>query len=245
MSQSPIEETISRFIAHMQERYGVLSVMLAGSYVAGTMQPHSDIDVFFIWRNEGKSMRGRMFFEGQEFEYFLSPEWKYYDRLEKDLAAQQIYAAGRVVLDSDGRFEKIKQAAEQKVRDYAPTLTGADRANLSFQVETVMKDGMDLLALGQLDNFRYLSGRHIPRFCDMAAKARGKYPVYQKYAVERLRLVDPDLTALIQALYQAPGAEEALGAWEALCRHMLKVLGDVDISSYQAVTAIRKKESAR
>lgn len=244
MSQQPLEETIERFIAHMRGKYGILGVMLSGSYVTGKMRPHSDIDVFFLWRSEAESMRGRMFFEGREFEYFLSPEWKYYDRLEKDLAAQQIYAMGRVTWDPEGLFGKIKQAAERKVREYAPRLCAAERASLSFHVETILKDGMDLLGSGQMDDFRYLTGRHIPRFCDMAAKARGKYPIYQKNAMERLRLIDPDLTERLQALYGASGTRQTLGAWEALCRHVLALLGDVDISDYRALTPIAKKEKA-
>lgn len=76
MQQAGLEGVIARFITKMQQQYEIEGALLTGSCVSGKMQAHSDIDVFFIWRNQGESMRGRSFCEGQEFETFFSPAWK-------------------------------------------------------------------------------------------------------------------------------------------------------------------------
>lgn len=60
----------------------MIEAMITGSYITGNMKPNSDIDIFFIWNEENKSIRG---------------EWKYYERLETDLTSQQIYATGKIL----------------------------------------------------------------------------------------------------------------------------------------------------
>ena len=85
MRADQLDKAVLGFLALMQERHDILGAMLTGSYVTGTMMPHSDIDVFFIWQDEGRSMRGCTVFEGVAFEYFFSPVWKYRDRLKTDL----------------------------------------------------------------------------------------------------------------------------------------------------------------
>ncbi|GEM_PF-1412392 len=243
MRADKLDKAVQGFLALMQERHDVLGAMLTGSYVTGTMMPHSDIDVFFIWQDEGRSMRGCTVFEGVAFEYFFSPVWKYRDRLKKDLVAQQIYAKGRIVLDTGGVFQAIKEEALRRVAAYAPVLSPQDRADLSFQVETVMKDGLDLQMAGRGEDFRFLAGKNIPFLCDVAAKVHKQYPVYQKYAMEQLRALDPSLAAHLRSLYQAAAGQELLAAWQALCSHVLGLLGDVDNSNYQSVVMISEKES--
>ncbi len=242
MTKPGLEGIIRRFISQMQGKYDVLGAMLTGSYVTGTMMPNSDIDVFFLWGNERESMRGRTFFEGVEFEYFFSPEWKYYDRLKGDLVAQRIYAAGKIVLDSGDRFRRIQQEAQKKVQAYQPEMSPQEKVDLSFQVETIMKDGMDLLEADKRDSFRYLAGLKIPQLCGLAAKVQGKYPMYEKYAMEQLKALDARLFELVQGLYHSDG--EAQLAWQDLCRYVLELLGNPDIRDYQSITPITNKENA-
>ncbi|NLE70026.1 MAG: hypothetical protein GX611_07540, partial [Clostridiales bacterium] len=46
MRADKLDKAVQGFLALMQERHDVLGAMLTGSYVTGTMMPHSDIDVF-------------------------------------------------------------------------------------------------------------------------------------------------------------------------------------------------------
>ncbi len=235
-----VDDVVMRFIGKMRDEYDVVGAMLTGSYVTGTMQKHSDIDVFFVWRDEEQSLRGRLFFEGVEFEYFFSPEWKYYERLNSDLVAQQIYASGKIVFDSQEIFQKFQAVAQNKVQNYVSTMNVQERTDYSFHVETVMHDGLDLLEVGKRDNFLYLAGRYIPQFCDMAAKVHGKYPVYEKYAMEQLSLIDLTLAEKVKQLYSASSIENIQTEWRGFCRSILSLLGDMDISHYQSATSLKK-----
>ncbi|NLB72816.1 MAG: hypothetical protein GX795_02130, partial [Firmicutes bacterium] len=91
-----LESVVEDYVKKMRQDYGMIGAMVTGSYVAGNMGPNSDIDIFFIWNQENRSMRGREFYRSVEFEYFVSPEWKYYERLKSDLTSQQIYATGQI-----------------------------------------------------------------------------------------------------------------------------------------------------
>jgi predicted nucleotidyltransferase len=43
----------------MKREFNMIGAMITGSYITGNMKPNSDIDIFFIWNEENKSMRGR------------------------------------------------------------------------------------------------------------------------------------------------------------------------------------------
>lgn len=147
----------------------MIGAMITGSYITGNMKPNSDIDIFFIWDEENKSIRG---------------EWKYYERLETDLTSQQIYATGK---------------------------------------------------------FYFLSGMHIPQFCNIVAKLKRKYTIYEKYAMEQLKEIDEKFHSIIIDFYKAKNKEDILNRWTDLCKYVLKELGNIDIESYQVVTNLQRE----
>jgi len=87
------------------------AAMVTGSYVTGRMAPNSDIDLFLTWSREYETMRGREYYRGVEFEYFYSPEWKYYDRMRTDPVSARIYSQAEIILDPDGRLARIQAVA--------------------------------------------------------------------------------------------------------------------------------------
>lgn len=121
---------------------------------------------------------------------------------------------------------------------YKPILSLSDKTDYSFYVETIMKDGIDMLGNGELENFKFLSGIHISRFCDIIAKLNKKYPIYEKYAIEELKLLYEHLLKLLVCLYQSKSIEEASKNWISLCKYVLKRLGDIDIVNYQLISKI-------
>lgn len=229
---------IEDYVGKMAKDYKILGAMLTGSYLTGNMKENSDIDIFFIWEIDGESIRGREFYKSVEFEYFISPEWKYYDMLKNDLTSQEIYSKGKIIFDTANIFNNIKLKARELLDSYKPTLSLSDKTDYSFYVETIMKDGIDMLGTGELENFKFLSGIHIPRFCDIIAKLNKKYPIYEKYAIEELKLLDEHLLKLLVCLYQSKSIEEASKNWISLCKYVLKRLGDIDIVNYQLISKI-------
>lgn len=224
----------------MKRDYNVIGAMLTGSYVTGNMKLNSDIDIFFIWNKEDKSMRGREFYKNIEFEYFVSPEWKYYDRLKGDLTSQQIYSSGEIVFDSNDIFKNIQQKAIEILQNYKPNLSSSEKEDYSFYVETIMKDGIDMLEDGQLEGFYFLSGMHIPKFCNIIAKTRKKYPVYEKYAIEQLKLLDKELFLEIMEFYTAREKNDIYNKWVSLCKYILNELGDIDLKNYQVISKLER-----
>ena len=236
-----LESVVEDYVEKMRQDYGMIGAMVTGSYVAGNMGPNSDIDIFFIWNQENKSMRGREFYRSVEFEYFASPEWKYYERLKSDLTSQQIYATGQVIFDANNRFKNIQKAAISILENYAPKLDIRERTDYSLYVETIMKDGIDMLAASELENFYFLSGMHIPKLCNIVAKVRKHYPVYEKYAMEHLKAIDGKLHAMIIAFYKAEDKDGLGSTWTDLCKYVLSELGNIDIRNYQVVTDLNRE----
>lgn len=233
-----LDGIVKDYIYKMRKEYPIIGAMITGSYIRGTMGANSDIDIFFIWNREDESMRGREFYRDIEFEYFFSPEWKYHDRIKSDLTSQQIYATGQIILDTDDIFKKIQEKAIDTYNNYSPELTVSQKTDYSFYIETLLKDGIDMLEDNQIENFCFLSGMHIPRFCDIIAKMRRRYPVYEKYAMEQLKVLDGELYSYIIELYQVKNIKCLSKKWKDLCGYILKELGDIEISNYQAVSKL-------
>lgn len=235
-----MELIIRDYIEKMKIDYNIIGVMLTGSSITGKMGPNSDIDIFFIWNVEDESMRGREFYKSIEFEYFISPEWKYYDRLKVDLTSQQIYSTGKIILDTNDIFKDIQQKAINILQDYNPKINKTQKEDYSFYVETIMKDGIDMLGDGKIENFYFLSGMHIPKFCDIIAIIRTKYPVYEKYAMEQLKLLDEKLFLMIIEFYNTRKIHEIHDKWINLCKYILNELGDMDLKNYQVVSKLQR-----
>ena len=116
-----------------------------------------------------------------------------------------------------------------------------ERTDYSFYVETIMKDGIDMLAASELENFCFLSGMHIPKLCNIVAKARKHYPVYEKYAMEHLKSIDDKLYAMVMEFYKAKDKDGLGSTWTDLCKHILSELGNIDIRDYQVVTDLKQE----
>lgn len=235
-----LELIIKDYIEKMEKEYNVIGGMLTGSYVTGNMRPNSDIDIFFIWNKENQSIRGKEFYKDIEFEYFISPKWKYYDRLKNDLTSQQIYSTGKIIFDSKNIFKNIQEKAIEVSQSYNPKISKSERLDYSFYIETIMKDGIDMLEDGQFENFYFLSGIHIPKFCNIIAKTKKKYPVYERYAMEQLKLLDERLFLMLMEFYKAKKEDGIYNEWVNLCKYILKELGDIDLNSYQVVSKLKR-----
>jgi len=179
--------------------------------------------------------------EFENHHYFVSPEWKYYERLKSDPTSQQIYATGQIIFDTNSVFRKIQKAAISIFENYDLELDIRERTDYSFYVETIMKDGIDVLTASELENFYFLSGMHIPKLCNIVAKVKKHYPVYEKYAMEHLKLVDDKLYAMVMEFYRAEDKDGLGSRWTDLCKYVLSELGNIDIKDYQVVTDLKRE----
>ena len=234
-----VKEIVERYISRVKEKYGITGAMVTGSYVSGDMGPNSDIDIFFIWPNNFEAKRGREFFEGVEFEYFLSPEWKYYDRLRTDHIAMKIYATSKILYDPEGRLERIRQAAEQQIEKYVSSVDEKRIPDIVFWLETIRKDGEDLWQQGRHADFLYFTGSQLTAMSDLLSKIHNTFPVYGKYGVRELSLINESYAGSIENfLMSKVDAPAKVAGWISLCEYLARELGDVDITEYSQVSKL-------
>lgn len=234
-----MSDIIGRYINYMEKKHGIMAAMVAGSYVTGEMTDRSDIDVFFIWPEAFKSMRGREYFEGQEFEYFISPEWKYYDRLRTDKTSMRIYASGSIVYDPDKKLERIKSTAIQKIEDYRENINDSSKKDYQFWLETIAADGIDLFEKKRYADFLYFTATNLQMMNDLLCKLKNKLPTYNKYGVAEMMAIDANYGESLQAflLCQLDDINKPQ-LWSVLCNYLQNALGRQDITSYESVQAL-------
>lgn len=230
-----MEKIIKDYILYMKEKHGVTAAMVTGSYVTGEMGPRSDIDLFFIWSKEYESMRGREYFNGVEFEYFISPEWKYYDRLRTDKTSMRIYSSSNIICDPDGRLRKIKKVAQDKVNEYSCNLNEDTRKDYKFWLETISADGEDLFEKGDYNNFLFFTGTNLPRMANLLTSLKNKLPVYEKYGHKEVAAIDKSYGEILEKFMLTDYRdEEKKKLWVSLCQYLQDELGDFDIINYES-----------
>lgn len=234
-----MKEIIERYIEYMKRKHNIIAAMVAGSYITGEMGPRSDIDLFFIWEESYKSMRGREYFEGIEFEYFISPEWKYYDRLRTDKASMRIYSTSKILLDSEDKLKKIQETAIEKVKEYSCDLSVDKRKDYKFWLETIRLDGEDLFDKKDYHNFLFFIGSNLQKMNDVLCMLYNKLPVYEKYGVKEIKEIDEIYGQKLEGfLISNYYTDEKKQLWVEMCNYLYDKLGDYDITNYESYQSL-------
>ena len=234
-----LDNKIEKYIDLMKKKHGVTSAMVVGSYAKGTMNPNSDVDLYFIGPKLDFCERGREYFEDIEFEYFINPEWKYYHRMLEDKTTLHILSSGKILFDSNGQMEILKKKASNKIKDYAPQLKEQRKKDYAFHLETIRKDGEDLHRQGNIEDFLYFTGSKINFLAEVICLLRSKLPIYAKYGVSEMKEVDPTFSALLKNFLLASHVDQKKGQkWIELCLYVSKALGNVDIKTYKNVVKL-------
>ncbi|WP_234124742.1 nucleotidyltransferase domain-containing protein [Clostridium hydrogenum] len=237
-----LEEKIEKYIQYMKGKYGIYGAMIAGSYVTGKMDEHSDIDIFFIWHDDEKGMRGREFFLDTEFEYFISPEWKYFDRLEKDLTSMEIYSVAKIVYDEGEKLKKIQEKAIEKVKNYKVKIDDSGKMDLKFFIETIFNDGIDMYDKKDYNNFLFFTNSYLQSLCNLICKLNNKLPVYNKYGVSEIKEVDSKFALILEEFLVTDYLNaDKKRLWAEMCNYIQEKLGKYDIREYKSVETFRSR----
>lgn len=241
MSRTISVEFIQAHLESLGQRYGIVAAMVCGSYGSDSMKAHSDVDVFCVSSDPNVAVRGREVFEGVEFEYFLSPEWKYFDRMEADLVSVATYAGGIILWDPDRVLEKIQGVAVAKKEAYRVEWTDEQKRDAAFFLDTIWNDALDLFQEGDFSSFQIVCLSNLERIVNLLCKLRNRLPLYSKHYLRDLPHVDAVFCEhLAHFLRAAP--PDKLTPWEKLHRHVLQLLGDPDVSSYRSLEKLRRDE---
>ncbi len=237
-----MEKIIEKYIDYMKDKHNIIGAMITGSYVTKTMKPHSDIDIFFLGSDLEKSIRGREYFMGVEFEYFISPEWKYYDRINTDLTAIRIYSKGVILLDSEGKFEAISKRAAMKIDTYSGVIEEEHRPDYKFYVETIYHDGVAMFDSGELSDFLFFTSASLDSLCKIVCKMRNRLPIYIKNGVSEMKTIDVAFGNLVESFIRVDyNSQEKKNLWEQICHYVQNLLGEADISTFESVQLIKEK----
>ncbi len=219
----------------MEKKYKIKAARVVGSYVTGDMGPRSDIDIFFLWDDYYQVKRGRTHFEGIEFEYFISPEWKFYDRMRTDDTSIRVYATSRILYDPQDRLKKIKQEANYKYKTYSFSLGEESKKNYAFWMDTILNDALDLHEKGDFENYAYFTKTNIGKITELVCKLNSKMPVYDRYGITELTKIDKVYGNLVSRfLLTTCKSELSKKLWIRICKHVTKKLGNIDVENYES-----------
>jgi predicted nucleotidyltransferase len=235
------DNDIIEFIDTIKTKYQIKAAMVVGSYLSGKMTKHSDIDIFCVSDNQEQSIRGRVFFKNNEFEYFLSPEWKYYHRMENDLTSVRIYSSGKILFDKNDVLKNIIIQARNKRDNYCPEIDKKKRRDLSFYIESIYTDGIDMLDNNNFENFNIFACIQIEKICGIICQNRKVLPIYPKYFFNELEIIDKQLAVFIKELITMNNNDEnKKEKWDQICKYTLQELGNEDIKTYASCDSIQK-----
>ncbi|MFE2328632.1 nucleotidyltransferase domain-containing protein [Streptomyces sp. NPDC059385] len=104
-----------------------LAVILAGSTAAGRATPTSDLDIAVLVADGGETYRETIRYEGRLVELFVHTRAGLGELFAADIATrhgvmQNMYAAGRVLVDVDGEAGRARALAEADLREGPPAL---------------------------------------------------------------------------------------------------------------------------
>lgn len=104
-----------------------LAVILAGSAAAGRATASSDLDIAVLVADGGETYRETIRFEGRLVELFVHTRTGRGELFAGDVASrrgvlQNMYAAGRVLVDVDGEAGRGRELAEADLREGPPAL---------------------------------------------------------------------------------------------------------------------------
>lgn len=235
-----MEDKIKNYIQYMKDKYSICGAMLTGSYVTGKMSEHSDIDIFLIWDDDKKSMRGREFFQGTEFEYFISPEWKYIDRLDKDTTSIAIYSSAKILYDENGKLNKIQKMAIEKLKNYKNNFSDDNKKDLLFFIETILTDGEDMYNKKEYNDFLFFTGSNLQKLCNIICKLENKLPIYNKYGVTEISQIDSKFGGILEKYLVTDYLNsDKKKLWIEMCCYVQKKIGDFDIKDYKSVEMLQ------
>jgi len=116
------EQALEKFLRPWRSRPQVVGALVAGSYVAGTADDYSDVDVHIVlaanvrWRRKGLKT-----IDGVLIEYFANP----IRQLKADMAEEhsngerstaRMFATGKVVFDKSGAVRRFQKTCQKEMK---------------------------------------------------------------------------------------------------------------------------------
>jgi predicted nucleotidyltransferase len=119
MKQQTREIALEKFLQKWENKKGVIGAIVCGSYITGNPSKHSDIDIHIIMDEKAtRREKGNEIIDGILIEYFINPISKLHKYIEEDFKkgsrlTAHMLATGKILFDSTGKIQKLKQEGEK------------------------------------------------------------------------------------------------------------------------------------
>lgn len=113
------EIALENFLQKRKNKKGVIGAIVCGSYITGNPSKHSDIDIHIIMDEKiTRREKGNEIIDGILIEYFINPIRKLQEHMEEDFKKRSkltahMLATGKILFDSTGKIQKLKQEGEK------------------------------------------------------------------------------------------------------------------------------------
>lgn len=227
------EEIIYRYIYHMIKKYKVSSTMLVGSYIKGTLEPHRDIDVYLLWNNEDKILKGREVFEGAVFEYYIAAENKYLEEIQNSKVAARIYSSGIIFYDPENKFENIKALSSKRLEDNDILGKEYKKNEYKILIEKIKEEGEKLHSFGYFEDFLYFTATNIEKIANVVTDIKGGIPIFNRYGISELKSLDFKIGSLIERFLKTNfNRKEKRELWSEICEYTSDLIGEYNTKEY-------------
>ncbi len=172
------------------------SVVFAGSIIAGTAGPSSDLDVVVL-HSSGWRRRVQRWFNGTPVEvFFNSEEWLRHSIVEGADQATPVMAhmiaTGKIIFDTDGLMENIADASKELLKR-GPCWSAEKLLYTRYAVASAVDDALDMSDKpGPI--FWQLQALAVNGLVNYAFLKRNMYPPRPKLQLSALACIEPEAT---------------------------------------------------
>ena len=182
------------YAAEQAKQEDVIGIILAGGWLEGHIDPHSDIDVFIILDPAcDYRERGNTWIDGIEIEYFKNPpqQIRSYFRKEKSSPHTAFMLATGLVEYNDSPLVNTLRQEAQTLIEQGPTALGEiEKEFAKYFLDDLWKDLQDTQVSNDLLGATLLRDKIINRSIDLYYRFHGAYRVKDKRLDQDLSKTD-------------------------------------------------------
>ncbi len=227
----PFESALGRFLAQIDADNRVDGVLVSGSYVAGTVGPYSDLDLYLLFSSDSSSLaRWEVIsIEGIELELTRHTFEEYESIIREGKHIKEIVfplSMGRLLLDKRQRFGELVALAASKIKEcsrFAPPDADARESisrALCFRYRKVGK----ALANDDANAFEYEIGFNMHMVPTLMLNASG-----HRITPDPLRQFKEALPAIYASFCRCLGATSTSERWQRYQELMQQAFAELSL----------------
>ena len=193
----------SAFVAELEQRAGVLGVLLFGSWARGDPRPDSDVDLVVILRDGYRRCvehRGSQVFE---IIYTTEAAALTYWAAHRDDAAG-LWDVAKVLYDADGTMRRLATGARDVLAEGKPPLDTERIASLRFDVEDLLRHIAHVAATDPA-TAQLLLANKVFQLTAAVFDIAGTWTPPPKQRLARLDALRPELAITVRRFYSDVG----------------------------------------